>query len=103
NCGAQMRADQDWCLQCGAGAPGSLQAASRAWGPVAAVLAAVALLVAGAAAAGYAALSKSSAKPRTRAASVARSPALNLGAAAATPPPAATTPLPTVPKLGALG
>jgi hypothetical protein len=99
-----MDADQDWCLQCGAGTPGSLQADSHHWRSTAAVLSAVALLVAGAAAAAYAALSKSSAKPRAALATVAQTPAPPAGApgAAATLPPTATaTPTPATPKPGA--
>lgn len=60
-CGAPMQPLQDWCLQCGAGAPGSLGGPSRT--AAIAVLAAVILLVAGASAAGYAALSK---KPKAK-------------------------------------
>jgi len=60
-CLAPMAAGQDWCLQCGAGAPDSLS--SPSWRPAAAVAMAVAVLVLGAAAAGYAALNKKHAKP----------------------------------------
>ena len=65
NCGAPMAAGQDWCLQCGAGAPGSLGARAagarrrRRWPSLA-------LLVLGAAAAAYAALQQ---RPRQGAAS----------------------------------
>jgi hypothetical protein len=58
NCGSPMLASQDWCLQCGAGAPGSLGSAGAGWGSLAVILTATVLLVLGAAAAGYAALSK---------------------------------------------
>jgi hypothetical protein len=60
-CLAPMAAGQDWCLQCGAGAPGSLS--SPSWRPAAAVATAVAVLVLGAAAAGYAALNNKHGKP----------------------------------------
>ena len=53
-CGAGLADDQDWCLQCGAGAPGSLE--DGGWRPAAVILAITAALVLGAAAAGYAAL-----------------------------------------------
>jgi hypothetical protein len=90
-----MASGQDWCFQCGAGAPGSLDTHAHRWRSSAAVLSAVALLIAGAAAAAYAALSKSSAKPR---------PALAQAPAAAASPPAATvTPPPTTPKVAAPG
>jgi hypothetical protein len=98
-CGAPMRVEQDWCLACGTGAPGSLEAHSRSWRVPAAVLFAVALLVAGAAAAAYAALSKSSAKPHTVAA-LARTAAQ--APATALPPTSAATPPPAIPKLGSL-
>jgi hypothetical protein len=55
-----MAAGQDWCVQCGAGAPGSLGTPS--WRSAATILAAVAILVLGAAAAAVAALSKGAGK-----------------------------------------
>jgi len=98
-----MDAEQDWCLRCGAGAPGSLQADSHHWRSIAAVLSAVALLVAGAAVAAYAALSKSSTKPRRAVATLAQAPAVPSAPGAAAPPPPTTpaTPTPATPKLGA--
>jgi hypothetical protein len=48
-----MAPGQDWCLQCGAGAPGSL---GGSWRPLVWLLGATLVLVLGAAAAGYAAL-----------------------------------------------
>jgi hypothetical protein len=66
------------------------------------VLSAVALLIAGAAAAAYAALSKSSAKPRPAPAALAQAPAASAPPPAATPPSTASvTPPPATPKLGA--
>jgi hypothetical protein len=56
NCGAQLDAGQDWCLECGAGAPGSLAAGGPSWRSATAVLGVTAVLVLGAAAAAYAAL-----------------------------------------------
>jgi type II secretory pathway pseudopilin PulG len=91
-----MGGAQDWCLQCGAGAPDSLAANTPSWRSAAAVLGAVAILVAGAATAAYAALSKSGTKPRpATTATVAQVPAPT--------PPAATAPssLPPAPaKIG---
>lgn len=52
-----MQPLQDWCLQCGAGAPGSLGGGPR-WRTGAAVLGMTAALVAGASVAAYAALNK---------------------------------------------
>jgi hypothetical protein len=97
-----MRAGQDWCLHCGAGAPGSLAAPSSGTMTVAAVLAAVLLLVGGAAAAAYAAFGKSSGKRRS-AVALAQTPALSPSAAQPATPPATITPPPAVPKVGALG
>lgn len=81
-----MQEGQDWCLQCGAGAPGSL-GGGPGWRTGAAILAVTALLVAGAAVAAYAALSKHTAKPK----------------AVAVVKPPSTTPTPTVPGTGTTG
>jgi hypothetical protein len=53
-----MDGEQDWCLQCGAGAPGSLDGGGPSWRSAATVLVATTILVLGAAAAAYAALNK---------------------------------------------
>jgi hypothetical protein len=88
-----MDAGQDWCLQCGAGAPGSLDAGGPSWRSAAAILTATAVLVLGAAAAAYAALNKESA-PKARTAVVAVTPAPT----AVTPTtPVTPTPTPTTP------
>jgi hypothetical protein len=90
-CGGALASGQDWCLQCGAGAPGSLGAPS--WRSGATILLVVAVLVLGAAAAAFAALSKGSSKPRVVIKTVAQAPA-----------PTATTPAGTTPGgLGGLG
>ncbi len=62
-CGAPMALGQDWCLQCGAGARGSLGLSSAR--SAATILGVTAVLVLGAAAAGYAALSKGKHRPAT--------------------------------------
>jgi hypothetical protein len=82
-CGSLMAPGQDWCLQCGAGAPGSL--GTPGWRSAATILGAVAVLVLGAAAAAFAALSKSPHKTPVVTATVAQAP---------TPSPAVTTPAP---------
>jgi len=82
NCSAPLAAGQEWCLQCGLGAPGSL--GSPDWRVPATVLAAVLVLVLGAAAAAYAALNKSKPKPHVIVATV-------------TPTPTPVTPVPTTP------
>jgi hypothetical protein len=81
-----MDPGQDWCLQCGAGAPGSLDAGGPSWRSAAAILTATAVLVLGAAAAAYAALNKEGAHKATP----------TVIAVATTP--AAATPTPTTPS-----
>ena len=95
-CGAPMDPGQDWCLQCGAGAPGSLDAGGPSWRSAAAILTATAVLVLGAAAAAYAALNKEGAHKATpTVVAVATTPA------AATPTPTTpVTPTPTTPGSG---
>jgi hypothetical protein len=89
-----MGPGQDWCLQCGAGAPGSLDAGGPSWRSAAAILAVTAVLVLGAAAAAYAALNKEGAhKGPTTVVAVTTTPA-----AVPTPTPATPiTPTPTTP------
>ncbi len=53
-----MQDGQDWCLQCGAGAPGSLGGGGPGWRTAAAILGATLVLLGGAAVAAYAALNK---------------------------------------------
>jgi hypothetical protein len=84
-----MQAGQDWCLQCGAGAPDSLGAPG--WHVGSAILAVAVVLVLGAAAAGYAALSKGTSKADVVTTTVAQATT----PAATTPAPATT--LPTTP------
>ena len=84
-CGAPMAGAQDWCLRCGAGAPDSLVTNTPSWRSAAAILGVLAILVAGAATAAYAALSKAGKKPPpTTVATVAQLP----GGAAARRSPA---------------
>jgi hypothetical protein len=100
-CGSAMALGQDWCVQCGAGAPGSLGTPS--WRAAATVIGAVAILVLGAAAAAVAALSKGSAKAPVVTKTVAQviPPPTTTPATAPTTPsglattPAAKTPLPS--------
>jgi hypothetical protein len=54
-CGAGMAAGQDWCLECGSAAPGRL-GGRPGWRAVGTITGLTAVLVAGAAAAGYAAI-----------------------------------------------
>ncbi len=57
-CGSPLQPGQDWCLQCGTGAPDSLRSRTPSWRSAAAILSTLVLLIAGAATAAYAALSK---------------------------------------------
>jgi hypothetical protein len=63
HCGTPLAPGQDWCLQCGAGAPGSLSSRTPTWRSAAVILTTLAVLVAGAATAAYAALNKSNGTP----------------------------------------
>jgi hypothetical protein len=102
-CGAPLVDGQDWCLQCGTGAPDSLRTRTPTWRSAAVVLTTLAVLVAGAAGAAYAALSKDTRKPSSAATTIAQAPA----PASVAPPATSTTPLPpavtgsaTTPKIG---
>ena len=81
-----MEAAQEWCLECGTPAPGSLGTRAAGWRSSAIVLGATVLLVLGAAGAAYAALTKT----KGRHVVVVQVPAAATGAASAAPP--ATTP-----------
>jgi hypothetical protein len=101
-----MTAGQDWCLQCGAGAPGSL--GTPGWRSAATILGVVAVLVLGAAAAAFAALSKGAGRAPLVTKTVAQAPApsattpatgtvpVTPGALGTTPKAATTLPLGTV-------
>jgi hypothetical protein len=90
-CSAPMAAGQDWCLQCGAGAPGSI--GTPGWRSAATLLTATAVLAVGAAAAAYAALSKGT--PATH--------MVTTTVAQATTPAATVPPTSTVNPLGGTG
>jgi hypothetical protein len=87
-CGATLAPGQEWCLQCGAGVPGSVSE-PPSWRPIAAIAAATVIVLGGAAAAAYAALSRPTH----------RTPP-HIALATVPPPtstPATSTPLPTTP------
>jgi hypothetical protein len=63
-CGAAMEADQDWCLACGAAAPGRL-GQRPGWRAASTVIALALLLVLGAVGAGYAALKNDGSSNKT--------------------------------------
>ena len=85
SCGAQLAPGQEWCLQCGAGVPGSL-AGEADWRPLAVLAVAGAILLAGAGTAAYAALNQQPSKPPTHVL-IAQVPA-----STATTPPTGSTP-----------
>jgi hypothetical protein len=86
-CGAPLQDGQDWCLQCGTGAPDSLSSRTPTWRSAAVILTTLAILVAGAGTAAYAALSKNSPKlkPVTTAVALAPTPTATTPVAPVTP------------------
>ena len=64
SCGAPMEPEQDWCLNCGTAAPGSL-GERPGWRAASTVIALALLLVLGAVGAGYAALTGDSQPKQT--------------------------------------
>lgn len=98
-CGLPLQDGQDWCLQCGTGAPGSL-GGGPGWRTGIAILAATGLLVIGASVAAYAALNKTTPKPKVAVAVVkglgsSTAPATTPTTPGATPP--TSTPIPGTP------
>jgi hypothetical protein len=88
-----MDRTQGWCLHCGAGAPGSLGESGPSWRSAATILAATVVLVLGAAAAAYAALTKEGApKARPITVAVAQPPAAVTPSATSPVTPTPTTP-----------
>lgn len=90
-----MALGQDWCLQCGAGAPGSM--GTPGWRSAATILGVTVALALGAAAAAYAALTDHKSTPPTVTATVAQTTPPALGT-----PSAPTTPINPVLPLGAV-
>jgi len=93
-----MAPGQEWCLQCGAGTPGSV--GGGGWRPAASIIAVTLALVLGAAAAGVAALSKKSRVApvvTTTLAQVTPPAATTPAVSTPTTPPAALTPPPKIP------
>jgi hypothetical protein len=89
-CGAAMKADQDWCLECGTAAPGRL-GARPGWRAAFTVVALTLLLVTGALLAGYAALT-SDAQRQAAAPSSGDGAPIVAGAPDVAAPPAVVTP-----------
>lgn len=82
NCSAPLADGQDWCLECGAAQPGRL-GGRPGWRAAMSVIGVTSVLVAGAGAAAYAALSDEAQRDSTRA-------ALPTAAPQVTPPPVIT-------------
>ena len=102
NCGAPLNDGQDWCLQCGAAVPGSLDGGGPGWRSATLVLGVTAALVLGAAAAAYAALTQPGSHTVTpKVITIAQAPVLSTP----TTPSVTTTPTPgaTATTPGALG
>jgi hypothetical protein len=95
-----MAPGQDWCLQCGAGAPGNL--GTPGWRPAATVAGVVLVLVLGAAAAAIAALGKGSAKAPVVTTTVAQAPAPSATTTATAPGATGSTPAKSALPLGAV-
>jgi len=97
-----MEVAQEWCLQCGTPAPGSLSTHAASWRSSAIVLGVTAILAVGAATAAYAALTKKGAPRQVTVAQVpaATTPVTPTTVAPSTtpaPPSTATTPKPALP------
>jgi hypothetical protein len=93
-----MQEGQDWCLQCGAGVPGSL-GGGPGWRTGVAILGATAVLVGGASVAAYAALNKTKPKPTVAALAV-KTPATTVPPITTPTTPGVTTPGTTTPVPG---
>ncbi|HWX44833.1 MAG TPA: hypothetical protein VNY52_05885, partial [Solirubrobacteraceae bacterium] len=93
HCGSPLEEGQHWCLHCGAATPGSLEERPN-WRPLVAMALAATLLLAGAAVATAAALSKDNSAPRHLALVSAPTTAIT---------PTVTTPPTTVPPVGSGG
>lgn len=95
-----MLGGQDWCLECGTAAPGRL-GARPGWRAVATTLALTLVLVGGAVAASYAALSSESTREVSAAAPPDGTPVAQVPAAVPAPPAPVVAPAPVVPPVAA--
>lgn len=92
-----MESAQEWCLQCGTAAPGSLLTRTPGWRSSAIILGVTAILAVGAATAAYAALTKTKARPRQATATVAQVPTAATPVTPTTVAPSTTPALPVTP------
>lgn len=100
NCGHAMAPEQDWCLNCGAAAPGSVYSAG--WRSAAGIAAVTIALVLGAGVAGVAALSKKQPATPVTTTTIAQVPPATTATPGATTPTTPATGLPgttTPPKI----
>jgi hypothetical protein len=101
NCEAPLRDGQEWCLQCGAGQPGSLDGERPSWRALGTLALVAVLLTGAAAAAGAAALSHKASPARTLTVAQAPLPAPTTSTPTASTPTVPSTPgtahTPTVP------
>jgi hypothetical protein len=88
---------QEWCLQCGAGAPGTL-ASERDWRPLALIGAVGAILLAGAGTAAYAALNQTPVKPPPHVLIAQVQPTVTTPPSTLSTPTTTPTPTPTTPN-----
>jgi len=88
-CGTALQPGQEWCLNCGAGVPGSLETHSPSWRSTAVIITLTTILALVAAGAAYAALNKKSVNHHVIVAVV--PPAASTPATATTPATAGTT------------
>jgi hypothetical protein len=96
NCGSPMEADQDWCLSCGTAASGSV-GQRPGWRAASTVIAITTVLVLGAIAASYAAITSDDGKKATPTAPPAAAQQQAQATPPATTPPAASTPTQSTP------
>jgi hypothetical protein len=96
NCGSPMEADQDWCLSCGTAASGSL-GQRPGWHAASTVIAITAVLVLGAIAASYAAITSDNGKAPAPAPATPPAQQQAQATPPATTPPAASTPTQSTP------
>lgn len=97
NCAAEMEGHQDWCLECGTAAPGRLGGLRPGLRAVSATLVLTLLLVGGAGAASYAALSSDANREAIAAAPADAAPVAQAPPAVPAPP-APTIPAPVAPE-----
>lgn len=95
-CGSGMAREQDWCLECGTAAPGRLGGLRPGWRAVGTTLALTLVLVGGAGAASYAALSSDADRASMAAVPADATPVAQAPPVVAAPPAPVQAPPPTL-------